>query len=119
MSGSKKFWLGVGLGALAGGAISLFDKTTRQSVSADFKKVTGSVTYIAKNPNEFISEVKETVNKVRSTVEQVSEDVSFIAEKVEEMKEIPPQVAEIAHDTKETFNHMAGESRRENTNPSM
>ncbi|MBM4764440.1 YtxH domain-containing protein [Bacillus sp. B15-48] len=107
MAGSRKFWLGMALGALAGGVISLFDKATRHSVKEDFKKVSGSVTYIVKHPDEFIGEVKETVNKVRTTVEQVSEDVSFIAEKVEEIKDVPPQVAGIVHETKEVFGNMA------------
>jgi methyl-accepting chemotaxis protein len=107
MAGSQRFWLGMALGAIVGGAISLFDKDTRHSVQEDVRKVTGTVTYITKNPNEFIGEVKDTVNKVRSTVQQVTEDVAFIAEKVDEIKEVSPQVAEIVHDTKETFQNMS------------
>jgi len=107
MANSKKFWMGIALGAIAGGAISLFDKATRQSVKEDFNKASGSVAYIAKHPNEFISEVKDTVNKVKATVEQVTEDVAFIAEKVEEIKEIPPQVAEIVQDTKDSLSKIA------------
>ena len=107
MANSKKFWMGIALGAIAGGAISLFDKETRQSVKEDFNKASGSVAYIAKHPNEFINEVKDTVNKVKATVEQVTEDVAFIAEKVEEIKEIPPQVAEIVQDTKDSLSKIA------------
>lgn len=114
MAGSRKFWLGMALGALAGGAISLFDRETRESVQDDARKVSSGVKYIVKNPNEFIGEVKETVNKVRSTVEQVTEDVSLIAEKVEEIKEVSPQVANIVHDTKETFEMMTDSEETEN-----
>lgn len=106
MGSSKRFWMGMFIGAMAGGAVSLFEKSTRQAVKADFRKVSDSVTYIAKNPNEFIEEIKETANKLRSTVEQVTEDVSFIAEKVEEMKEVPPQVSDLVKETKLAFNRV-------------
>lgn len=109
MASSKKFWLGMVFGALAGGTISLFDRETRQAVKGDFKKASGTVTYIAKHPNEFIEEVKDTVNKVKSTVEQVTEDVAFITEKVEEIKEVSPQVSEIVQESKEAFSHIASE----------
>lgn len=98
------------LGALAGGAISLFDRETRQAVKGDVKKASSTVTYIAKHPNEFIEEVKDTVNKVRSTVELVTEDVAFITEKVEEIKDVSPQVAEIVQESKEAFSHITSGS---------
>ena len=106
MASSRKFWIGMALGALVGGAVSLLDRTTRQGVKEDFNKASGTVTYIAKHPNEFIDEVKDTVNKVRTTVQQVSEDVSFISEKVEEIREVPPQVAELVQESKETLSQM-------------
>ncbi|MCM3585539.1 YtxH domain-containing protein [Mesobacillus maritimus] len=106
MASSKKFWLGMVLGALAGGAISLFDRETRLAVKGDFKKASNAVSYIAKHPEEFIEEVQGTVSKVKTTVEQVTEDVAFISEKVGEMKEIPPQVSEIVEDSKETIKEL-------------
>jgi uncharacterized protein YoxC len=109
MASSRRFWLGMIVGALAGGAISLLDRETRQAVKGDIKKASGTVTYIAKHPNEFIEEVQDTVNKVRSTVEQVTEDVAFITEKVEEIKDVPPQVAEIVQESKEAFSHLTTE----------
>ncbi|WP_180953608.1 YtxH domain-containing protein [Bacillus sp. T33-2] len=105
MSNSRRFWMGVLLGAVTGGALSLLNKSTRQSVKEDFKVASGSVAYIVKHPDEFFSQVKETAEQVRSTVQQVSEDVSYIAEKVEEMKDVPPQVAHIVEDTKKAFIH--------------
>lgn len=112
MGNSRKFWLGMVLGAVAGGAVSLFDRSTRMSVKEDFRKVSGSVGYFAKHPNEFVNDVKETVDKVRTTVEQVTEDVAFIAEKVEEIRDVPPQLTELVHETKETFMKM-GESEED------
>jgi methyl-accepting chemotaxis protein len=112
MASSRKFWLGMVFGALAGGAISLLDRETRQAVQGDFKKASGSVTYIAKHPHEFIEEVQDTVNKVRSTVQQVTEDVAFITEKVEEIKDVSPQVAEIVKESKDAFSHLTTEKEK-------
>jgi gas vesicle protein len=107
MASSKKFWLGMALGAIAGGAVSLLDRGTRAAVREDFQKASGSIAYIAKHPNEFIEDVRETVYKVKSTVEQVSDDVAFISEKVEEIRDVPPQVAEIMEDAKKVIGRMS------------
>ena len=106
--------MGMFLGAMAGGAVSLLEKSTRQAVKEDFSKVSSSVAYVVKNPNEFIEDIKETANKVRTTVEQVTEDVAFITEKVEEIKDVPPQITELVKGTKESLRKLAasGDSKR-------
>ena len=112
MGGSKRFWLGVVLGALTGGAISLLEKTTRTAVKEDFSKVSRSMSYVVKNPEEFLEDIKDTANKVRSTVEQVTEDVHFLAEKVEEIRDVPNEVSELVKGTKATLKKIAsGESK--------
>lgn len=100
MGSSNKFWLGIMIGAVTGGAISLLDKSTRQSVREDFSKVSGSVAYVIKHPQEFVDDVKDVANKVRTTVEQVTEDVAFITEKVEEIKAVPSEVSELVNEAK-------------------
>ncbi|WP_079505496.1 hypothetical protein [Mesobacillus jeotgali] len=114
MGSSKKFWIGMFLGAMAGGAVTLLEKSTRQAVRKDFSKISSGVAYVVKNPNEFIEDVKETANKVRTTVEQVTEDVAFITEKVEEIKDVPPQITELVKGTKESLKKIAasGETKR-------
>jgi gas vesicle protein len=114
MGSSKKFWMGMLLGAIAGGAVTLLEKSTRQAVKEDFSKVSSEVAYVIKNPNEFIEDLKETANKVRITVEQVTEDVAFITEKVEEIKDVPPQITELVRGTKESLKKMAasGETKQ-------
>jgi gas vesicle protein len=107
MGSSKRFWMGMVFGALAGGAVTLLEKSTRQAVKEDFSKVSSGVAYVVKNPNEFIEDLRETANKVRTTVEQVTEDVAFITEKVEEIKDVPPQVTELVKDTRETLRKIA------------
>lgn len=107
MGSSKRFWMGMFLGAIAGGAVSLLEKSTRQAVKADFSKVSREVNYVVKHPNEFIENMKETANKVRTKVEQVTEDIAFITEKVEEIKDVPPQISELVKETKESLRKIA------------
>ncbi|MEH7479921.1 YtxH domain-containing protein [Neobacillus drentensis] len=99
----NQFWRGVLLGALAGGAISLLDKQTREVMKENVQKTTTKVTYMMKNPGEITDKVKETAEKLKTTVKQVSEDISYITDKVEELREITPQVTDILKETKDTF----------------
>jgi gas vesicle protein len=108
----KRFWMGMMIGAVAGGAASLLDKSTRQTVKADFIKVSSGVSYVVKHPNEFLEDIKETANKVRATVEQVTEDVAFITEKVEEIRDVPPQVTELVKGTKETLKKLSASDQK-------
>ena len=101
---SSKFWKGVILGAMAGGAISLFDRTTRTAVKKNIQYTSGKLVYFAKHPQETINSVKETSRKIQSTIEEVGAEVSFIAEKIDELKELTPQVADLVKDTKDAFN---------------
>ncbi|WP_394237831.1 YtxH domain-containing protein [Niallia oryzisoli] len=100
---SSKFWKGIIIGAVAGGVISLFDRTTRISVLEGCQKVTGKVNHYVKHPGEVVEYVKESTGKIRSTIEEVGEEVTFIAEKIEELREITPQVVDVVMDTKEAF----------------
>jgi gas vesicle protein len=101
--GSSKFWKGVLLGAIAGGAVSLFDRDTRTSVKKCCQKTTGKITYYTKHPEEAVERVKESTRKIRHTIEEVGEEVSFIAEKIDELREVTPQVTHLVADTKEAF----------------
>ncbi|WP_026584659.1 YtxH domain-containing protein [Bacillus sp. J33] len=101
--GKSLFWKGVLYGAIAGGALSLLDKTTRETVTANVKKTSSDVGYYLKNPKEAVTQVQEVSNKVRTAIEQVSEDVAFITGTVEELKEMAPEVTEIVQNTKQAF----------------
>ena len=103
MTRKNQFWKGMLLGALAGGAISLLDKPTREAMKENVQKTSSKVAYIVRNPGEIADKVKETAAKVKTTFEQVSEDISYITDKVGELKELTPQVTDIIKETKETF----------------
>lgn len=103
MANSKRFWKGMFIGALAGGALSLLDKETREAVKDSWQKAVNGASKLVQNPGEVRDQLKEAAQKVRETVEQVGEDLSFIAEKVEELRETTPQVTQMLKETKETF----------------
>lgn len=97
------FWKGMLLGALAGGALSLFDKQTRLAMKEGVQKTSDKLAFIVHNPKEISEKMKDTAAKLKVTVEQVSEDISYISGKVEELRELTPQVNDILKETKEAF----------------
>jgi gas vesicle protein len=103
MTKKNQFWRGMLLGAIAGGAISLLDKQTREVMTEKVQKTTTKVSHILRNPGEITDKVMETAEKLKTTVKQVSEDISYITDKVDELREITPQVTDILKETKDTF----------------
>lgn len=99
----NKFWKGVLLGALAGGALTLFDRETREAVASGCRRTGKKVCYYVKHPDEAARMVSESTKKIRSTIAEVEEDISFITEKVEELRELTPQMVDIVKDTKEVL----------------
>jgi methyl-accepting chemotaxis protein len=101
--GKNLFFKGIIYGALAGGALSLLDKKTRQDMKVNVKKAYEQVSYVVRHPGEITENVRGTAEKLRNTIEQVSEDISYITEKVDELRELTPQVKEVIKETKSTF----------------
>jgi gas vesicle protein len=97
--GKNKFFIGMFIGAAAGAAVSLLDRSTRSEMSKVYKYVV----HIAKDPNRIISSSKELYDKAKETVKQVREDVGFIRNKVEELRDLTPQVKELITEAKDTF----------------
>ncbi|MEH7302603.1 YtxH domain-containing protein [Neobacillus drentensis] len=103
MTKKNQFWRSMLIGAIAGGAISLLDKPTRQAMKENVLKTSKKVSYIARNPGEIADKVKGTASKLKETFEQVSEDIAYITDKVDELRELTPQVTDLIKETKETF----------------
>ncbi|MBW3112747.1 MULTISPECIES: hypothetical protein [Bacillaceae] len=101
--GSNKFFKGVMLGAVAGGLLSLLDRSTRQEVGSTLKNSGTYISTYSKNPQQLIESSREVYEKLRTTADQVTRDIQFISDKVEEIKGMTPQVKEIIEETKETF----------------
>ncbi|CAH0345197.1 YtxH domain-containing protein [Bacillus sp. CECT 9360] len=91
------------IGAIAGAAISLFDRGTRRSVMNSSKRYVTDVRTMVTHPNSALDQVTEATAKLRTTIENISEDIAFITARVEEMKDIPPQVAQMVKETKDAF----------------
>lgn len=100
---TKKFWQGMFIGALVGGAISLFDRTTREAVKEASKQTMSKTVHYIKHPNEAVETVKTKTEQIRQSLEEISDDVSFIVGKVGELKEMTPQVTNLVTETKDTF----------------
>lgn len=94
--GKSLFWKGVLFGALAGGALSILDRSTRETAIEKCKQTTGSVKYYINHPDEAIEQVKGVSTRIKIAAEQVGEDVAFITNTVEELKDA-------AMNTKEAF----------------
>lgn len=103
MAGTSKFWKGVLYGAIAGGAVTLLDKQTRQSVTESCRKAGNNISYMIKHPDEVTEQVKDVTGKIRSTIHNVTEEFNYVTSKIEEIREMAPQVAEIVKETKDAF----------------
>ena len=112
MGKRNKLVEGIVIGAIIGGAVSLFDKETRSSVIQGSKKLKDKTTNLIQHPELVTDTVREKYETIRTTIEQVSEDVSFVAGKVEKLKETTPQVMEIVNDTKEAFVEKYGDEQK-------
>jgi gas vesicle protein len=108
MTSKNQFWKGMLYGAIAGGALSLLDRQTRQIMKENVQKAYTQVSYVVRHPDEISAQVKGTAEKIRNAVEQVSEDISYITGKVDELRELTPQVKGIVKETKETFSKAEG-----------
>ncbi|WP_042351804.1 hypothetical protein [Bacillus massiliigorillae] len=102
-SNKNKLLQGILLGALAGAAISMLDRHTRETTIECAKKGYRQTREIIENPDIVIGQVKETSNKIRSTIESITEDVAVITNQVEAIKDITPQLASVVKETKEVF----------------
>lgn len=110
--GKSLFWKGVLYGAIAGGALTMLDRQTRENAAACCKKAAGTAAHYVKNPNEVIENVQNVSDKIKSAVQQVNEDIAFITGTVEELKECAPQAAQLYQQTKQafSFDEQAGQS---------
>ncbi|MCA1055935.1 YtxH domain-containing protein [Rossellomorea aquimaris] len=101
--GKSKFFKGVLYGAVAGGLLTLLDKSTRDEVGTTLKNSGDTITKYSKNPKLLADTSKDVYEKLRTTADQVSKDIQFITEKVNIIKGMTPQVKEMIEETKETF----------------
>lgn len=99
----SKFGSYMFFGALLGGAVSLLDRETRETVMKKSNHLFSGVRYYTENPTLLKSKMQNKAEHYQLMFEQISEDASYIKEKVDELKQLTPQVKEIVSETKDTF----------------
>lgn len=87
MKDNNKLIKGILYGALAGAAISLLDRETREKTVSQVKNCSRTVWHYSKNPSALMEGVSEKVSVVRQKVEEVTDDITFIVEKVNDIKQ--------------------------------
>ena len=104
---NNKFFKGMLFGAIAGGLLTLLDKSTRESVVTSAKSTGGKVWDSLSHPQELLATSKEMYSKYSVALHQVKEDIQYINERVEEVKNLTPKIKSMVEDTKETFESSA------------
>lgn len=100
---------GVLVGAIVGGALSLFDKQTRVSFETCMKKTGNTVKHTVKHPKETYQQVSLKTEEWKETATSLKQDVDFIINRVNELKKLTPQVTGLVQETvtavKDTVDH--------------
>ncbi|MEK3976455.1 MULTISPECIES: YtxH domain-containing protein [unclassified Psychrobacillus] len=99
----SKFVKGILYGAILGGALTMLDRKTRDSVMNQSRRVRNEIKYYNKNRDELKQTIEQQVTKWQSVYNQFTSDAKYISQKVNEVKEITPQVKTLVTDTKDTF----------------
>lgn len=97
---SGKFWKGIVIGAMIGGAVTLFDKEVRKQVAEDSKRVCRKVKVVVSNPQQTVECVQDKVNQFTQSYKKLSEDIQFITEKATEIKNLSQQTMETVQELK-------------------
>ncbi|MBM7553696.1 YtxH domain-containing protein [Thalassobacillus pellis] len=84
---NQKFWRGMLFGALAGGALSLLDRGTREYVWNGTKSCGQSAKNIANNPSQAIYTLRMRYSQLTNTLSEGAKDVLEVLDKVESMLE--------------------------------
>lgn len=96
------------LGAVVGGALSLFDRSTREVV----KRRVETVTYYAKNPDILQENIEREVTKWTNVYNKFTREAEEIVEQVSQLKDLTPQVKSLVEETKEAFEETGDNERR-------
>lgn len=91
------------LGALAGAAISMLDRTTREKTIETTKTVAGTVSYYAANRDELQEMISEKVEQAQSFYNGASDGIQSLMGQVEQFKDMPTTIQSMVSDTKAAF----------------
>lgn len=105
----NKFIKGIICGAVVGGALTMLDRKTRDSVMNKARYMRNEIQYYSKNREELKTNIQQQITKWKSVYDQFSSDATYLSEKVKEAREITPQVKTILTDTKDAFSQSKDE----------
>ncbi|MEI4770188.1 YtxH domain-containing protein [Psychrobacillus sp. FJAT-51614] len=105
----NKLVKGIMCGALLGGAITMLDRKTRDSVMNKSRYIRNEIVYYSKNREELKTTIESQVTKWKAFYDQFSSDAKYLSQKVNEVKEMTPQVKTLLTDTKDAFSQSKDE----------
>lgn len=91
------------LGALAGAALSMLDKHTREHTIETSKKMKDTVTYYAQNRDELVRLVETKVDQAQSVYASTQDNLTSLMAKVEDAKSLPETIMSLVTETKDAF----------------
>ena len=91
------------LGALAGAAISMLDRTTREKTIETTKTVAGTVSYYAANRDELQEMIAEKVEQAQGLYNGANDGIQSLMSQVEQLKDAPSTIQSMVSDTKAAF----------------
>ena len=100
---SNKLVTGIALGAVAGAALSMLDRRTRETTVKKVKHFVIDVQYYAYNRQEIVDKIKSTTSTAQSMYKTFMKDKDFYLEKIDEIQKLTPQVKDIVMETKDVF----------------
>ncbi|GGD04670.1 hypothetical protein GCM10007216_39110 [Thalassobacillus devorans] len=101
-----KFWKGVMIGAVIGGAVTLLDKETREYVFSSTKRAGVSVKSYTSNPSEAIRELRLKYNQLTNRVADGAKDILEVLNKVEELLDkVSEWEKEVEKDVEKLIDH--------------
>ncbi|WP_431027992.1 YtxH domain-containing protein [Lysinibacillus sp. LZ02] len=91
------------IGAVAGAAISMLDKATREHTIETSKKMKDTVTYYTQNRDEFMQLLETKVEQFQSVYSSTQQNMGVVMTKIEDAKALPQTVMGLVAETKEAF----------------
>ena len=100
--GKSKFFKGIVLGAMVGGALTLLDKNVRKEMVRYGKNAGRQIKNAVINPTETIDAIHGKVTVFRQSLADLNEDVQFIIEKANEMKKLSKETIHVLSEAKDS-----------------
>jgi hypothetical protein len=101
--GKSKLLPFIAIGALAGAAISMFDKHTRAHTVTSVKNAKDKVTYYAQNRDELENLITSKLEQVQSLYTNNQDTINSFLSGGQEGKSLPETVISMVVETKDAF----------------